>query len=210
MIDVVISLRVQYFIWFDGIFQDRCFGDFLGLEALILLQVLSIIVSQMVIGDNWGKSETGTNQEITHHSLESSLSTLEIWTSNEGIIDSSILNYGRVESILWGTIKVSDLLFNGSNTIEYWWGKGLRSSNSLMHLFNGLNLREQELLGIGSPEDDHWICSGFHVLDVFSNCSNLFLVWSNNDIVCSIILICSNKIAWESSLQWDNFLQVWL
>ena len=49
MVNVLIALRVEDGVRLDGIIKDSSLRDLLGLEALILGQVLAVIVSQMVV-----------------------------------------------------------------------------------------------------------------------------------------------------------------
>ena len=44
-----IALGIEDVVALDGIIKDATLGDFLGLEALVLREVLSVIVSQMVV-----------------------------------------------------------------------------------------------------------------------------------------------------------------
>jgi hypothetical protein len=73
VVDVLVLLWVKYFICRHGIVKDTSLGDFLGLEALVFRQVLAIVVSEMVVGDNAGNSDATTNQKVAHNSLESGL-----------------------------------------------------------------------------------------------------------------------------------------
>ena len=74
MVNVLIALRVEDGVRLDGIIKDSSLRDLLGLEALILGQVLAVIVSQMVVRHNTRESETCTDQEVAHYGLVSGLS----------------------------------------------------------------------------------------------------------------------------------------
>ena len=52
VVDVVVTLWVKDLVSLDCIIKNSSLGDFLRLEALVLLEVLSVIVTQMVVGDN--------------------------------------------------------------------------------------------------------------------------------------------------------------
>lgn len=58
MINLVISLWVENRVRFDSIIKDSSFGDFFGLEAFVLLQIFSVIVSKMVVGNDRRKSDS--------------------------------------------------------------------------------------------------------------------------------------------------------
>jgi len=56
-----------------------------GAELLWGRKILSVIVSQMIVTDNWNRFKTGTDQEVDQHRLELSLTRLEIVTTNKYI-----------------------------------------------------------------------------------------------------------------------------
>ena len=49
MINLSLTLRVENGVRLDSIIEDTTLGDLLGLEALVLREVLAIIVTQVVV-----------------------------------------------------------------------------------------------------------------------------------------------------------------
>lgn len=82
MIDFVSTLGVKDLVTGHGIIEDTSLGDLLGLEALVFREVLSVVVTEMVVGDDRGEAETGSNEEVTHDGLEAGLARLEVSTGN--------------------------------------------------------------------------------------------------------------------------------
>jgi hypothetical protein len=83
VVNLLLTGGVQNIVALDGIVEDTGLGNLLALEALVLLKVLSIIVTQMVVRDDGGKAEAGSNEEITHDCLEAGLARFEIIAAQE-------------------------------------------------------------------------------------------------------------------------------
>lgn len=199
MINLVVTLGVKSRVGLDGIIKDTTLGDFLRLEAFVFGKVLTVVVTQMVVGDDRSKSDTRPDDEITHGSLEASLTTLEVRSSEKTSMDTSVLNNSRVESVLRRTVQVNNLLLDTSNGVEDGSGKGLVSGNSLLKIVNGSDLREQVHLSISSPENNDLVALLLVILDVLSKLSNNLLVSTLKNIVGSVTLISSNEVGVKSS-----------
>lgn len=104
MIDLVATLGVKSWVSLDGIIKNTTLGDFLRLEALVFGKILTVIVTQVVVRNDGGKSDTRADDEVTHGSLEASLTTLKVGTSKETSVNASVLNNSWVESVLRGTV----------------------------------------------------------------------------------------------------------
>lgn len=118
VVDVVLSLGVEDGVALDRVVEDTALGDLLGLEALVLGEVLPVVVSKMVVRDNAGKSQAGADQEITHDSLVASLARLEIAASDQSALLSGVFHHSGVESVLGRPVEVEDALLNGSDAVE--------------------------------------------------------------------------------------------
>jgi len=57
VVDVVVTLWIQDLVGLDGVIKNTTLRDLLGLETLVLLEVLAVIVTKMVVGDNRGQSD---------------------------------------------------------------------------------------------------------------------------------------------------------
>jgi hypothetical protein len=118
VIDVILALGVENSIWLNSIVKHTTLRDLLRLEAFVLWEVLSVVVTEVIVWDNTSKAETSTNKEVTHDRLESGLAWLEVASCKECTLLTSILNYGRVESILRGSIEVENTFLNSGNAVE--------------------------------------------------------------------------------------------
>lgn len=101
VVNVVVLLWIQNCIGLDGVIKHTSLGDLLRLEALVLLQILAIVVSQVVVGDDGGESDTGADQEVGHHGLESSLAGFEVGAAEESTFLLGVLDDTWVEGVLW-------------------------------------------------------------------------------------------------------------
>jgi len=201
MINLVATLGVESRVGLNGIIKDTTLGDLLGLEAFVFGKVLTIIVTQVVVGDDGGKSDTRADNEVTHGSLETGLTTLEVRTSEETTVDTSVLNNSGVEGVLRRTVQVNNLLLDASNSVEDGSGKGLVSGNSLLKIVDGSDLRQKIHLSVGGPEDNDLIALLLVFLNILSKLINDFLVGTVENIVGSLTLIGGNEIGVEGSGQ---------
>lgn len=88
----VFTLLEQAGVGSDDIISAGLLGGFLGLEGLFGREVLTVVVTQMVITDDRDGLKTTTNDNVDEGSLELSLTSLEIVTDNEGVVLDSQFN----------------------------------------------------------------------------------------------------------------------
>ena len=119
MINLVVIVWVENFIRLDCVIQYTCFRNFLGLEALVFLEILAVVVAQVVVRDNRGDPDSRADQVVAHDSLKSSLARLEVTAPEKPSLLLSILDDCRVESILRGSVQVKNLLLDASYTEQY-------------------------------------------------------------------------------------------
>jgi len=115
VIDLVLSFWVKDFVGGKGIIKNSSLGDLLGLEAFVLLEVLSIVISQMVVRNNRLNFDSRANEEVTHDGLESSLSTLEVRSSDKTVLLLGIVDNSFMEGVLWRSVQIKNLLFDSSH-----------------------------------------------------------------------------------------------
>ena len=151
MVNVVLALRVEDGVWFNGVIKDTSLGDLLWLEAFVFREVLSIVVTKMVVRNNTSKAETSTNKEITHDSLEPGLSWLEVATSQKSSLLTGILDNSWVESVLRRTVQVKDAFLNSSNAVKDRSSEWLVVLDASMKFFYSLDLWKLILLGVSCP-----------------------------------------------------------
>jgi len=118
VVDVVVAFGVQNRVGLDGIVENAGLGNLLGLEALVFLKVLAVVVTEMVVGDNGGESDTGADEEVRHHGLEPGLAGLEVRTAEEGSFLLGVLDDTWVECVLWRTVQVKHTLLDGSDAVD--------------------------------------------------------------------------------------------
>ena len=116
MVNLVVILRVKNVVRLDSILKNSTLGDLLGLEALVLLEVLAVVVSQVVVTHDGGESDSGADQVVAHHGLEAGLAGFKVGTSDKGALLLGVLDDTWVESVLRASIKIKDLLFNSSHS----------------------------------------------------------------------------------------------
>ena len=80
VVNLVLTFGVELAIALNCVVKNTCLWDLLGSKGLVFRQVLAIIVTQMVVGDNWGETEARTDNEIAHDCLKACLTTLEVVT----------------------------------------------------------------------------------------------------------------------------------
>ena len=124
VVNTFLSDGVQDVVTGHSVVENTSLGHFLGLEALVFLQVAAVIVTEMVIGDARCEADTTADEEVAHDSLEAGLTRLEIGTGEEGALVLGVLNDSWVEGVLGGTVQVGALLLDGSDAIEDGGGEG--------------------------------------------------------------------------------------
>lgn len=119
MVDFVVVRWLQDLVTFYGVIQHSPFRYPFRLETLVFTQILPIIISQMILGDDRRQSESGSNQEVSHHRFEACLAGLEVIASEERSQLCCVLHHAWVERVLWGAIQVHELLFYRSDCEEH-------------------------------------------------------------------------------------------
>jgi len=111
----------------------------------------------VVVGDDAGDADAGANQVVAHDGLEAGLTGFEVAASDESAMLLCKLNDSGVESVLGGAIQVSHAFLDRSNAVKDGGGQGLVSLDAGVEVVLSLNLRQQEHLSVGSPQDNHLI-----------------------------------------------------
>ena len=101
---VLFDSWIKNLIRFYGIIKHPSLWQFLRLEALVFWKILSIVVSQMIIGNYWTQSNSTPEQIVRHNCLEPCLTWLKITSSDEALMLVSIFDNRRMESVLRGPI----------------------------------------------------------------------------------------------------------
>ena len=172
------------------------------------MEILSIIVTEMVVAHTAGKTKTATNEEIAHDGLETSLTALEVRAGNERALDASVLNDSGVESVLGRAVQVEDLLLDGGNAVKYGGRKGLVSLNAGLEVIEGIDLGKEEHLSVSSPEHDNLVALGLLLADLFLQSLDELAVGALHDVVGAIALVSSDVIRVKGSGERSDVLKV--
>lgn len=143
----------------------------------------------MVVGDAGGEADSATDQEVTHDGLEPGLSALEVRAGDQGALLTGILNDCRVECVLGRAIQIEYLLFDARNAVKNGRGERLVSLNASLQVIKGVNLRQEEHLSVGGPQNDDFASAGFLVTNVASDGIDKFAVRSCHHVIGAISLV---------------------
>jgi hypothetical protein len=151
----MLAWTVKDSVGFDHVIDNVGLGNLLGAELLVRAQVLSIIVTKMVVAGDRGELDTSVDQEIDKSRLHLGLTRLEVVTANECTMLLSKLNGTWDEGVLWRTVDEWYAFKDGSNGEDGGW------CNLLVTLLNCLQQvlgsivdtidEIGETLGVGSP-----------------------------------------------------------
>ena len=83
----MVNLIFLVFSWVEDFIGCNCvveyagLTNFLTLEAFVLLEILSVVVSKMVVRNHGGETHATADDEVAHYRLKARLSALEITAS---------------------------------------------------------------------------------------------------------------------------------
>lgn len=198
----VLTLLVQNVVGLNHVIHDIGLGDFLGAELLLRAQVLSVIVTKVVVAGNGGQLDTGIDKEIHQSGLHLGLARLEVVATDVGIVLLSKLNSTRNKGVLGRAVDEGGALQDTGNSKD----GGRR--NLLMALLNSLkkvvgsvvdSINEVGVsLSVGSPQDNHLVkvVVGLEVTNILSEVLDMSHrgLGALNDIVSSVLLIGGNEV----------------
>jgi len=203
--DAVVGLLarlVEDAVAIDDIVDDAGLGDLLGAELSGRAEVLTIVVTKVVVRDDGSDLETSTDEEVGENALDLGLTTLEVITSHVDAIALSKLDDTRHEGVLRRAVDEAILLEDGCD------GKhGGRSDLLLVAVDGGKKLVSSgveastdvsETLSGGSPEDDD-LLKVVHLLEVADVATDLLdelLVGhgARKHVISTILLVGSDKV----------------
>jgi hypothetical protein len=112
----VFTLLVKNSVGGDHVIDDIRLGDLLGAELLLGAEVLSVVVTKMIVAGNSSELDTSTDQEVNKSGLHLGLTRLEVITTNERTMSLCKLDATRNKCILWRTIDERCVLEDASNS----------------------------------------------------------------------------------------------
>jgi len=203
--DAVIGLLtglVEDAVALDDIIDNAGLGDLLGAELSGRAQVLAIVVTKMVVGDDGGDLETGTDEEVSENALDLGLTTLEVITSDVDTVALSKLDDTGDEGVLRRAVDEAVLLEDGCNSEH-----GGRSDLLLVALDGGEELVSSlvearadvsKALGGGSPEDDDLLEALLllEVADIVADVLDQIVVRHllGENVVSTVLLVGSDEV----------------
>jgi len=167
----------------------------------------------MVVRYNWFWLDSCSCQKVHECSFEFSLTCFKVVSS---VNSSFYFMHSWQKCILGWSINESTPLFHWSNCKNsWWWDFCFTSLNRLHYWLVGavkIFLDFGESLSIGSPKNNNLI-----QIIIFLEVSNiflddfqmLFLAGSLNNIICSLCLVCCNKIWVINWFHWFESLHIW-
>ena len=154
----VLARGVENAVGLNHVIDDVGLGNLLGAELLVRAEILSIIVTQVVVAGNGGEFDTSVDQEVDECGLHLCLARLEVITSDESTMLLGKCNCTRNESVLRRAIDEWDTLEDGGNGKDGGWSNLLVTFlDSLQEIFGSIVNTIDELsetLSVGSPLDN--------------------------------------------------------
>lgn len=193
VINFLFALGIKDLVGCNGVIEHTGLRDLLRLEALVLLKVLAVVVTEMVVGDTTRQTNTGANQEVTHDSLEAGLTTLEVATGDEATLLGSVSNDGGHKRVLGRAIQVKDLLLNSGDGVQDRRRKVTVLIDGSHELSGSLHLRLIHHFGVGRPQNDNLIDGGAHGLDITTQVIDHLAVGTRDGVVNTIGLVGSDE-----------------
>lgn len=198
----VLTFLVENAVSVDNIINNRTLGDLLGTELCRAAEVLSIVVTEMVVAHDGTDLETSTDKEVSKNALDLGLTRLEVITSNMDTVAGSKLNSTGNKSVLGAAVDEAALLEDSSNSKE-----SGRSNLLLVALDRGKELISSlvetvtdlgKALSGGSPEDNNSVelLGLLEGTDISTDVLNESLVshLGIEDVVSTVLLVGSDKV----------------
>mmetsp|Transcript_23187 Transcript_23187/g.43878 ORF Transcript_23187/g.43878 Transcript_23187/m.43878 type:complete len:575 (-) Transcript_23187:124-1848(-) len=201
--DDVIGMLVlleEYAIRCHHVIDDVAFRNLLGTELTRSAEVLTVVITEVIVGNDAHGLNPGGNEEVDHDGLHLGLSRLEIVPGDEHLLLTCQFDNSRHERILRRSV-------DEGSSLEYTrHGKNGGGTNlRLSHLDAGENvvggivdplLDGREALRVGRPEKNNLIegIGRLEIANVLANLIHLFLLRPRQDVVRPLSLIRRDKV----------------
>jgi hypothetical protein len=151
----VFAFLVENSVGFDHVVDNVRLGNLLGTELLLGTQVLSIIVSEVVVAGNGSEPDTSVDQEVNEGGLHLGLARLEVITTNERIVLLGKVNGTWNKGVLGRSVDEWNAFQNTGDSKHGGWRDLLVTIlDSLEEVVSGVidaGNEVSETLGVGSP-----------------------------------------------------------
>ena len=111
MIWMRLSLTIQDLVRIDHVIDNVRFRNFLASKLFRCHQIVSVIVSQMIVTNNRTRFDASADQKVDQYRFEFGLSRFEIITRDENLIAFSQFDQTRNECVLRWSIDVGRLFY---------------------------------------------------------------------------------------------------
>ncbi len=116
-----LTVLVKQAIGSDHVVHDGRLGNLLGTELTLRREVLSVVVTEMVVRSDSSRFDTGVDEEFGEDGFDLGLTGLEIITSDETLLPLSKLNRAGDEGVLRSTIDERNTFKHGSYSEDGRW-----------------------------------------------------------------------------------------
>jgi len=213
----VFTLLEQSGVRVDDIISAGFLGGFLGLEGLFGTEVLTVVVTQMVVTDDGSGLKATGNNNVDEGSLELGLTSLEVVTNNEGVVLDGQFDETINQGVLGATIDEGDTFEGTSGGVDDRGGDfGVAVFDGLQEVFSGIVDTDSDLavsFSVTRPHDDDLVkLVGFLELSEVSSDSFevLLLVFTGDNVISSFFLVGGNEVFVVDGGEGDHILHVWL
>jgi len=199
----VFVLAVEDAVGADHIVDDVALGDFLGAELLRGRQVLTVVVTQVIVRDNRARLDTSRDEEIDDDGLDLGLTSLEVITTDVDTMTFSEFENTRDEGVLGRTVDESAAFEDGGNGEDGgrrdFRSVGLDGGEEVVGSIVQTGLDFRETFSVGSPENDDLVetIGLLEVLDVLAEVFEMFLLGTltaHDEVISTIGLVSSNEV----------------
>mmetsp|Transcript_46482 Transcript_46482/g.77422 ORF Transcript_46482/g.77422 Transcript_46482/m.77422 type:complete len:266 (+) Transcript_46482:554-1351(+) len=184
----------------DHVIDDRRLGDLLGTEGLRGREVLAVIVTEVVVGDDGGGLDAGRDEPVDHDRLHLGLAALKVVSSDEGTVALSELDAAGDKGVLRGAVEVRGVLEDAGDGEE-----GRRGDLSLATLDSSKEVVSSVIeagadlskaLSVGGPEDDDAVDAtlDLELTDVAAELVEELLLGADEDVVGTVGLVGGDKV----------------
>lgn len=111
----VFSRPVKHAVGLNHVVHHIGLGDFFGAELFVRTQILTVVVTEMIVAGYRSQLDSGVDQEIHESGFHLGLSRFEVISANESAMLLRKVDYSRHKGILRGSIDEWSFLQNTSN-----------------------------------------------------------------------------------------------
>jgi len=108
---ILVEQRIRRYHVINNIALGYLLGPELGRSS----EILSVVVTEVIIADNCDGLNPSTNKKVDENRLELGLSLFEVISTNENLVFNSNFHNTRNKSVLRAAVDICAFLEDGSN-----------------------------------------------------------------------------------------------